>query len=116
MSKVGHVVTDPNGAYCHITLDSGDKILVSHDKRSLDSGHLTVERSKWLGLSSDPIFTLDLDRAEDRAAIRRLTASAAPESAGATPLGALCEHLKDCRTVDESKQRATALLTERRAA
>jgi hypothetical protein len=33
MGKVGRFVTDPKaGAFCQITLDSGEKILVSHDK------------------------------------------------------------------------------------
>ena len=33
MAKVGRFVTDPKaGSYCRITLDSGERILVSHDK------------------------------------------------------------------------------------
>jgi hypothetical protein len=117
MSKVGHFVTDPaNGVYCHITLDGGDKILVSHDKGSFESGHLAVERSKWMGLSSERLFSLDLDTEHGRAAMRRLTAGADAGSAWATPLGALVEYVKDCRTADEVKQRGDALFSERRAA
>lgn len=117
MSKVGHFVTDPNaGVYCHITLDGGDKILVSHDKPSMESGHLAVEQSKWLGLSSERICTVDLDSEAGRAAMRGLTAGAAPGSAWSTPLGALAEYIKDCRNVDELRQRCSTLLMERRAA
>lgn len=117
MSKVGQFVTDPAaGVYCHITLDGGDKILVSHDKRSFDSGHLAVEQSKWMGLSSERLFSIDLDTEHGRAAMHRLTAGAEAGSAWATPLGALVEYLKDCRTVDEVRARGEALLSERRAA
>lgn len=32
MGKVGRFVTDPKGgAYCQVTLDSGETMLVSHD-------------------------------------------------------------------------------------
>jgi hypothetical protein len=50
MGKVGRFVTDPKaGAFCQITLDSGEKILVSHDKgihgRPAEHHHLEVARS-----------------------------------------------------------------------
>lgn len=33
MGKVGRFVTDPRaGAYCQIVLDSGERIIVNHDK------------------------------------------------------------------------------------
>ena len=33
MAKVGRFVTDPKpGAYCQVVLDSGEKIIVNHDK------------------------------------------------------------------------------------
>ena len=36
MAKVGRFVTDPKaGAYCQITLDSGEKIVVNHDEGRL---------------------------------------------------------------------------------
>ncbi len=117
MSKVGRFVTDPTvGVYCHVTLSDGDKILVSHDTRSLASGHLAVERSKWLGLGSDRIFSLDLSSAEGRAALRHLTADAEPGSTPATPLGALVEYIKDCRNADELSRRLDALIAAARAA
>lgn len=44
MPKVGRFVTDPRaGAYCQITLDSGDKIVVHHEKDGFKGGLLTVE-------------------------------------------------------------------------
>ena len=43
MGKVGRFVTDPKaGAYCQIALDSGEKILVSHDKGGFKGGHLSI--------------------------------------------------------------------------
>ena len=39
MGKVGRFVSDPKeGAYCQITLDSGEKILVNHDKGGFKGG------------------------------------------------------------------------------
>jgi len=33
MGKVGRFITDPKaGAYCQVTLDSGDKLIVNHAK------------------------------------------------------------------------------------
>jgi hypothetical protein len=42
MAKVGRFVTDPKaGAYCQITLDSGEKIIVNHDKSGCKGGRPT---------------------------------------------------------------------------
>jgi hypothetical protein len=39
MAKVGRFVTDPKaGAYCQITLDSGEKIIVNHDTGASRAG------------------------------------------------------------------------------
>ena len=39
MPKVGRFVTDPRaGAYCQITLDSGEKIIVNHEKGGFQGG------------------------------------------------------------------------------
>ena len=47
MPRVGRFVTDPRaGAYGQITLDSGEKVMVNHDKG---------------GFSSDRIWACDLD-------------------------------------------------------
>jgi hypothetical protein len=110
MSKVGRFVTDPKaGAYCQITLDSGEKVIVNHDKGGFKGGRLTVETTKWWG-GGQRVFACDLDSAEGKAALARLTAGAPDGSVLATPLGALVEHLKDSKSVDEIKARGAALL------
>jgi len=109
MAKVGPFISDPKaGAYCHITLDSGEKILVNHEKGGLKGGRLTIEVSKLMGLSSDRIFTCDLDSAEGAAALGTLTHGA--QGAEATPLGAFVKHLRDCGSVAEVKTRCASLL------
>ena len=107
MAKVGRFITDPKaGSYCQITLDSGEKIVVNHDKR-----RLTIELSKLFGLSSDRIFACDLDPPEGRSALLKLTQGAHPESADATPLGALVKHVKNCGTAADVKARCAALVS-----
>ena len=74
MAKVGRFVIDPKaGAYCQITLDSGEKIIVNHDKGGFKGGRLTIEVSRLMGFSSERIFTCDLDSPEGAAALGRLT-------------------------------------------
>jgi hypothetical protein len=111
MTKVGRFVTDPKaGAYCQITLDSGEKITVNHDKGGFKGGHLTIEVPKFMGLSSDRIFICDLDAPDGKAALARLTQGAAPGTVAATPLGAFVERLKDCKSIDDVKRACAALL------
>jgi len=110
MGKVGRFVTDPKaGAYCQITLDSGEKILVNHDKGGFKGGTLTIGQTKWMGLAGDTFFTLNLDGQEGKAAMTRLTTGVEPTSARATPLGAFVEYVKDCKDVAAVKSRCTAL-------
>jgi hypothetical protein len=113
MGKVGRFVTDPKaGAYCQITLDSGEKILVNHDRGDLKGGRLTVHTVKWFGLgSSEQLLTLDLDRPAGQQVLAQLTAGAAEGSSRATPIGALVDHVKDCRSVAEVRSRCAALGT-----
>src|SRR5262245_49703553 len=102
MAKVGRFVTDPKaGAYCQITLDSGEKIIVNHDKGGFKGGHLTIEVSKFLGLNSERIFVCDLDSAEGTTALARLTRGA--QGVEATPLGAFVMHVTTCGSVAEVK-------------
>jgi len=109
MAKVGPFITDPKaGAYCRITLDSGEKIIVNHEKGGLKGGRLTIEASRLMGLSSDRIFMCDLDSQEGAAALAALAAGA--EGAEATPLGAFVKYVRDCRSVAELKTRCAALL------
>ena len=111
MGKIGRFVTDPKaGAFCQIALDSGEKILVSHDKGGFRGGHLSITTLKWLGLASgETLFELDLDAPKGKAILGRLTAGAPDGSARATPLGALVEHVKDCRSADDVRARCAPL-------
>ena len=60
MAKVGRFIRDTKaGSYCQMTLESGEKIIVSHNK-----WRLTIELSKLFGFSSDTIFGCDLDSPE----------------------------------------------------
>jgi hypothetical protein len=109
MAKVGRFVTDPKaGSYCQIALDSGEKIIVNHEKGA-SGGHLTIEVSKYLGLSSDRIYTCDLGSPAGQAALGQLTRDARQGSAAATPLGAFVEYVRDCASVAAVKARCAAL-------
>lgn len=111
MAKVGRFVTDPRaGSYCQITLDQGGKLLVSHE-RTGRLGKVTVAAVKLWGLSSEALLDCSLDSAEGQSLLARLTAGAAPGSAGATPLGALVNHLRDCDGLDAVRARCRALLS-----
>jgi hypothetical protein len=114
MAKVGRWVTDPKaGGYCRIILDSGEKILINHAKGGFKGGQLTIERLKLLGLSSDRVFTCDLDSQEGKSALSFLTRDAQEQSLDATPLGAFVKYLKSCESVDEVKTRCTSLMAIR---
>jgi hypothetical protein len=111
MSKVGRFVVDPKaGAYCQITLDNGQKLIVNHDKGGFKGGRISIEVSKLMGLSSDRIFVCDLESPEAKAALERLTRGLPKDSAAATPLGAFVEYVKDARSVDEVKTKCADLL------
>ena len=111
MAKIGPFVTDPKaGAYCRITLDSGEKIIVNHDKGGFKGGMLSIARSKWLGLASEPLFEVDLDSAPGRAALARLTEGIDATSARATPLGAFAELVKDSKDVQDAVTRCRELI------
>jgi hypothetical protein len=46
MGKVGRFVVDPKaGAYCDVTLDNGEKLIVNHEKGGFKGGVLTVDAS-----------------------------------------------------------------------
>ncbi len=112
MAKVGPFIIEPKaGAYCRMTLDSGEKILVNHDKGGFKGSRLTIEVSTFLGLSAAQVFDCDLDSPEGKAAIARLTGDSRTGSVEGTPLGAFVEYIKDCRSVAEVKTKCTALLS-----
>ena len=66
MGKVGRFVIDPRaGAYCQVSLDSGERILVSHDKGGFAAGAVTIQEVRWWGLASgQTLLTCDLGREE----------------------------------------------------
>lgn len=111
MAKVGMFVTDPKaGAYCQITLDSGQKIIINHPGGGFKGGPLTIEEVKWWGFGSgEMLYQCDLDSAGGKAALSRLTKRAAPGSADATPLGAFVNHVKTCPSLAEVKARCATL-------
>jgi hypothetical protein len=117
MAKIGTFVTDPKvGAYCQVKLDDG-KVLLNHDRGSLDSGTLTITELKWFGLGSgETIFSCALESPEGQALRALLARSAAPGSSAATPLGALVEVLRECRTMDDVRARCAAIWREARSA
>lgn len=117
MAKIGSFVSDPKvGAYCQIKLDDG-KILLNHDRPSLDSGTLTITEVKWLGLGSgETFFTCVLESPDGQALRTLLKVGAATKGPPVTPLGALIELLKDCQMIDDVRARCVALLRQARSA
>ena len=111
MAKVGRFVTDPKaGSYCQITLDGGDKIMVSHDKGGFKGGRLAITEVKWMGLwSGEMLFTCDLDEPAGLAALAHLTKGVEPGSARATPLYAFVEYVKDCKSMAEVRAKCVGI-------
>ena len=114
MAKVGRFVSDPRaGAYCQIVLDSGEKLIVNHDKGGAKGGHVTIEVQKFMGFSSDRIFSVDLDSTDGKAALSALTRDVPAGSADATPLGAFVNCVKTCASVADVKAKCGALASAR---
>ena len=111
MGKVGRFVTDPKaGAYCQITLDSGEKILVNHDKGGFKGGSVTITEVKWWGFASgETLYEVNLDGPDGKAALARLTKGAPEGSARATPLGAFVDYVKDCASMAEVRARCAQI-------
>jgi len=114
MAKIGRFVSDPAaGAYCQISLDSGEKILVNHDKGGFKGGSVTITQVKWLGLvSGETMFECNLDSEAGRAVLARLTRGTTAGTVQATPLGAFVEHIKDCRSIADVKARCAELSSD----
>ena len=111
MAKVGRFVTDPKaGAYCQVTLESGEKLIVNHDKGGFKGGNLTMEVTKWWG-GGTRIFHCHLDGPAGKAALAGLLKDVPEGSALATPLGAFVELVKDCRSVEDVKAKCAALMS-----
>ena len=114
MRKVGRFVTDPRaGAYCRITLDSGEKVIVNHEKGGFKGGLLSIQAPKFMGFASDRIFACNLDSPEGQSLLAWLTRGAEPGSLAATPLGATVEFVKDTGTLAKPKMRCAALMSGR---
>ena len=112
MPKVGRFVTNPRaGTYCQITLDSGEKVIVNHDKGGFRGGLLTIEVSKLMGLRSERIFACNLDSPAGQDVRARLTRGAEPGSLKATPLGATVDFVRAAGTLTELKARCAALMS-----
>ena len=112
MGKVGRFVIDPKaGAYCDVTLDNGEKLIVNHDKGGFKGGWLTIEVSKLMGLRSDRIFACNLDSPAGHDVLAWLTRGAEPGSLAATPLGAAVEFIREAGTLGELKTRCAALMS-----
>lgn len=115
MAKIGQVVTIPTGSYCHITLDSGEKIIVNHELGGGDAytgGRLTVDRLKLMGFSSERVVQIDLDTAEGKAALVELTKERTPGALG-TSLRLFVAYAQRCASVAEVVARCQQLLRGR---
>jgi hypothetical protein len=112
MAKVGRFVINPSvGSYCSIRLDSGERILVCHEKAGTVPDSVTIQELRWWGFASgDTLLRSDLQDAEGQRILARLVAGAPPGSARATPLGAFVEYVKDARSVAEARTKCAALL------
>lgn len=111
MGKVGRFVTDPKaGAYCRVTLDSGEKILVNHDRGETAGGSVIIEEIRWWGLASgETLLRCDLGRDDGRQMLARLIQGTPPARARITPLGAFVDYVKDCRSLSDVKAKCAAL-------
>jgi hypothetical protein len=111
MGKVGRFVVNPSaGAYCQVRLDSGDTILVSHEKGGARGDSLSISVRQWWGFASgETLFTCRLEEAEGRGVLTALLSGAPDGSAQATPLGALVHYVKDCASPAEVKAKCWAL-------
>lgn len=95
--RIGHIVTIPTGSYCEITLDSNERILITHEEANAVRGaRLTVELLRYFGFSTKVVFQVYLDTAEGGAMLARLGADTSPGALGSL-LRRLVESVKDCR-------------------
>ena len=108
MAKIGSFMTVPTGAYCYLTLDSGERVLVTHQHGDAGGAGacLTVDRLKLLGFSSERVFRLDLNSTGGDAAVATLSAA----SPSGSSLRCLVTYLGDCRSLDELLERCRQLM------
>jgi hypothetical protein len=112
MAKIGTFVVDPKaGSYCRLTLDSGDRLMVSHDQGGFKGGTLTILETRWWGFATgETLLMCDLDSPQGKAAMARLTQGIDPKSARATPLGAFVYALADCKSLVDARAKCVALV------
>lgn len=113
MPRVGRFVTDPRGgAYCRITLDSGDKVVVKHAKGSGTGGGglLTIEVSRMMGLRSERVFACHLDSPQGVAALARLARAGRLGSVPASPLVVFVAYVKDAGSLAALRGRCASLM------
>ena len=116
MARVGQFVMDPKaGGYCHVTLDSGEKLLVNHDQGGFKGGSVTISLVKLWGFSSETLYQCNLEGAEGKTILAELTRNAPPGGAAATPLGAFVNYVKECKSVDDVRVKCAALAAAQRA-
>jgi hypothetical protein len=73
MAKIGRFVADPKaGGYCQVKLDSGEKIVVNHDRGGLKGSRVTIEVVRLMEFSSERVFACDLYSPSGKAALARL--------------------------------------------
>jgi hypothetical protein len=112
MPKIGRFVTDPRaGAHCQVTLDTGEKLMVNHDKGGFKGGLLTIEVSKLMGFKSERIFACNLDSPMGQRVLAWLTQGAEAGSIAATPLEAAVELVKDAGSLAELRKKCAVLMT-----
>jgi hypothetical protein len=113
MAKIGTFIVDPKaGSYCHLTLDSGDRLMVSHDQGGFKGGTLTVLETRWWGFATgETLLTCDLDSPQGKTAMARLTQGVDPKSARATPLGAFVYALTDCKSLADARAKCVAVVS-----
>jgi hypothetical protein len=111
MAKVTRWVTDPYaGGHCTLVLDSGEKIVVKHEKGEYRIGWLTIDQSKFLGFNRERVFVCNLQSPAGVAALKFLTRNAEADSVEATPLGAFVKYLETSRSIGEIKTRCAAVM------
>jgi hypothetical protein len=100
MAKIGEIVNIPTGSYCNVTLDSKERIAISHEQgKEGRGGHLAVDRLRLMGFSSETVFRVGLDTEAGRALVAHLDAASPPTSGPL--LRRFVASLQDCRSVDE---------------
>jgi hypothetical protein len=112
MGKIGAFINDPeHGEYCHVTLDSGETLFVSHEQHGpgFGFGRIGIGVSESWGPDADRIFACDLETREGRATLVQMARDAGLDITDGSPLRTLVHYIKDCRSVAEVSAKSAAL-------